>query len=224
MLLLFVFLASSCVTNIFQTKEIISAPDNSLAYRSVVLLYVNNPDGGRIVGSGFAYDENRIMTAGHFCMSAPETQIFKDISMKYYDENMDIQTRYYLEIEEISKVEDLCMLRLVGHGLPPLKIVDDYSKVKIRDNVTIIGAPSGIAIGEFYGNVMALEYSGFGAKEIQGMLVVSAPSTGGVSGSPIILDKTGEVIGILVRGHVYFDHLSFGVNGEKIKEFISGLE
>jgi len=227
-LLLFVFLVSSCVTNIFQTKEVISAPDNSLAYRSTVLLYVDDPDGGKIVASGFAYDENHIMTAGHFCVSALEIQIFKshkeDIRMKYYDEDMDIKTRYHLEIEEMSRVEDLCTLRLVGHDLPPLKIIDDYDTVKIRDNVTIIGAPSGVAIGEFYGNVMALDYDGFGPKEIQNMLVVSAPATGGVSGSPIILDKTGEVIGVLVRGHIYFDHLSFGVNGKKIKEFLNGLK
>jgi len=207
---------------------VVSAPDNSLAYRSTVLLYVEDSDGGGVVASGFAYDEDHIMTAGHFCVSALEIQIFKshkqDVRMKYYDKDMKVKVRYFLEIEEMSRTEDLCVLRSVKHGLPTLKIVDDYDKIKIRDNVTIVGAPSGIAIGEFYGNVMALEYDGFGPKEIQDMLVVSAPSTGGISGSPIILDSTGEVIGVLVRGHVYFDHLSFGVSGKKIKKFLDEMK
>jgi hypothetical protein len=227
-LFLFVFLVSSCITNTFHTKTVVTAPDNSLTYRSAVLLYVEDPGQGKILATGFAYDKDRIMTAGHFCIDALEIQIFKshreDIRMKYYDEDMEIKTRINIEIEEMSMVEDLCMLRKDDHGLVPLKIIEDYSTVKIRDNVTIIGAPSGIAIGEFYGNVMALEYAGFGPLEIKNTLVVSAPSTGGISGSPIILDRTGEVIGVLVRGHVYFDHLSFGINGDKIKQFVNGLK
>jgi V8-like Glu-specific endopeptidase len=227
-LILLAFLASSCITNIFNTEPTATVtPDYSLAYRSVVLLYVSDTDGGKVVASGFAYDKDHIITAGHFCISALEIQIFKshteNIGMKYYNDDMEIKIMQNIEILEMSRVQDLCMLKKENHGLVPLKIIEDYSKVKIRDNVTIVGAPSGIAIGEFYGKVMFLKYDG-DIKVLKEMLVVSAAATGGVSGSPIILDKTGEVIGVLVRGHPYFDHLSFGTNGAKLKKFIDGLK
>jgi S1-C subfamily serine protease len=200
-------------------------PDNTLAYRSVALLYVQSPKTKNIVvATGFAYDEDRIITAGHFCISALEIQIFEShtqsINMKYYDHEMNIKRKYSLEISEMSKEQDICMLKKESHGLIPIKVIEDYSDAKIGDSVSVVGVPEGTAVGEFYGHVMALSYEGFGPINIKGTLVVSAPSTGGISGSPIILDRTGEVIGIIVMGHTFFDHLSYGINGDKLNKFI----
>jgi hypothetical protein len=223
-------MVSACsTTNIYNGgPEAVSNYNIGAAYQSVVLLRAKSPNGMVLSATGFAYDKDRVLTAGHFCIDALKIQIFesggKSIEMDYYDSELNLKNTDGLRVEEISDVSDLCMLRKENHGLPTLKIVEDYSKLKIRDNVTIVGAPSGVVIGEFSGKVMSLRYTGLGSSMLTGKMVVSSASTGGISGSPIILDRTGEVVGVLVVGHVYFDHLSFGVNGDDIHVFLNGLK
>ena len=226
LLVLLAFLISSCVTNVYHVKP--NIPDNPLAYKSVALLYIKSPNGRGTVATGFAYDEDRIITAGHFCISALEIQIFEshkqDINMKYYDHNMDLKTKHNLEIEDISRTEDLCVLKKKGHSLIPLNMVKEYKNVKVGDSITVVGVPAGTAVGEFYGKVMSPVYYGFGPITVKGSMLISAASMGGISGSPIILDRTGEVIGVVVRGDRFFDHLTFGINGYRLNEFIKGFE
>jgi len=199
-----------------------------MANESVVMLEVRSPSGKGMSASGFAYDKDRIITAGHFCISALEIQIFEshteDIHMKYYDDDGETKKTEGLVVDDFSRTEDLCMLKKVNHGIPPLPVVSDYSKVRKRDIVTVIGAPNSVAVGEFEGRVMLPYYKGSSSITVKNKLVVSSPSTGGVSGSPIILNRTGEVIGVMVRSHRYFDHLSFGVNGEDLIKFVNGVK
>jgi len=61
-------------------------------------------------------------------------------------------------------------------------------------------------MGEFEGKVMSLFYKNNVLKNLKNKRVVSSPSTRGLSGSPIILEKTGEVIGVLVMSYPVFDH------------------
>jgi len=125
-------------------------------------------------------------------------------------------------VDDLSRVRDLCVLKKPNHGMPPLPITEDYSTVNYRDEVLIIGAPLGAAVGEFKGHVMELYYRG-SEKYLKGKLVVSAASISGVSGSPIILSRTGEVIGVLVMGHKMFDHISFAVNGKHLRDWVNSL-
>jgi hypothetical protein len=224
----FFLLGTACTTNVYNNRpEAVTNYNIGYAYRSVVLLKISSPSGKTMSASGFAYDKNRIITAGHFCISALEVQIFEshtqDIKMQFYDENFELKTRGNVVVEDISKVQDICVLRKEDHGLFTLPIIKNYSEVKLRDKTTIVGIPSGIAMGEFNGRVMSLFYNGI-PLTVRGMLVVSSASTGGISGSPIILDRTGEVIGVLVRGHVFFDHLSFGVNANEVNKFLKSLK
>jgi len=145
-----------------------------------------------------------MITAGHFCISAIEQQ--EAISV-------DGQTA---EIVRLSAMSDLCLLRS-NHRLPALWIAD-YSKVKPQDPVLVIGYPQGIAKGGFTGQVMSPHYTG-PIRILKGLLVVSAPSTGGISGSPV-LNSAGEVIGVLVMGSTRFPHLSFAVPGDQLHRFV----
>jgi len=70
----FLFLVS-CTTNIYNTHH--KAPLNNTNHIAVALLTVKNLKGGVISATGFAYDKDRILTAGHFCLSALKIQIFE---------------------------------------------------------------------------------------------------------------------------------------------------
>lgn len=103
----FLFLVS-CTTNIYNTHH--KAPLNNTnhianAYRSVALLTVKNLKGGVISATGFAYDKDRILTAGHFCLSALKIQIFEshtnDIKMVHYDDVFNLITKNNVEIYDI---------------------------------------------------------------------------------------------------------------------------
>lgn len=229
LLILFILLISNCATNIYPVNTIVNTPDNFLAYRSVALLYIRSLKTNTIsAATGFAYDENRIITAGHFCISALEKQISEShmhsIEMRYYDHEMNIKEKHNLEIESISKIQDVCVLKKKDHELIPLKVIEDYDTVKIGDNITIVGVPDAHVVGEFSGKVMSVSYNGFGPIKIKGSLIVSAAAMGGISGSPIILDETGEVIGVVVMSREGFDHLTFGITGHKLNEFIDGFK
>jgi len=198
------------------------------AYRAVTLLTIKSPSGGGVSATGFAYDKDRILTAGHFCISALEIQIFEshtnDIQMTHYDDEFKLVTQKNIEIDSMSKIQDICILKKKNHGLWSLPINKNYVGLKIREEVTIVGFPLGTAMGEFQGRIMSLFYKGHGPRSVKGKLVVSSASTGGISGSPIILDRTGEVIGMLVMGPLFFDHLSFGITGKDLNTFVSGLK
>lgn len=198
------------------------------AYRSTALLMIYSPDGKSITATGFAYNKDLIITAGHFCIGALEIQIFDSHKQHIIMSNYDSELRERLiqkniRIRDISKIEDLCILEKKDHGLFPLPIIKDYEELKVRDDVTVIGHPSGGPLGEFGGKIMSLSYKTTNLK-VRGKLVVSSASTGGVSGSAVILDRTGEVIGVLVRSNKGFDHLSFGVTGKDLKVFVDGIK
>lgn len=223
-LVLLAVLLSSCVTNIY-TKP----PKNfePLEYRSVAILYIQDTSNNAVLATGFAYDENHIITAGHFCISALKIQIFdshkQSIMMRYYNHKMKVKDKGILVVKELSDTEDICVLEKENHGLLPLMLIDDYNKIKIGDAVSIVGSPSGTAMGKFYGNVMSTVYNGFGPNIIKNKLLVNAASTSGISGSPIIHSETGKVIGMVVMGHNAFDHLTFGVTGQQINNFVKDL-
>ena len=227
-LLLCIFLIiTGCTTNIYNSTPMVANHNVEAAYRSVALLNIKSPSGKEVSASGFGYDKDRILTAGHFCISALEIQIFEshkeNITMEYYDEDYEKVKKINVVVDDFSRIQDICILKKENHGLRPLPIVEDYKKIKIRDIVIIVGNPLGIVLGEFEGRVMSLFYDG-GPRTVTNMLVISSASTGGISGSPVILNRTGEVIGILVRGHIFFDHLSFAVNGKDLNTFIKGLK
>lgn len=221
--------AGCSTTNVYNSHPaVISDYNVAGAYRSVALLTIESPSGYTVSATGFAYDKDRIITAGHFCISALEIQIFEshsnDVQMTHYNDKFELVTQKKVEIDDLSKTQDLCVLKKKNHGLRPLPVTQNYNKLKIRDKVTIVGFPSGVAMGEFDGRVMSLFYKGLGPDSIKGKLVVSSASTGGISGSPIILEETGEVVGVLVMGHIMFDHLSFGITGKDLRIFVNGLK
>jgi len=219
-----------CTTNTYNYNKKNTVDHIGLAYNSVVRLAVES-SSGYVVATGFSYDKDRIITAGHFCVSAIEIQMFdthvENIEMVFYNYNVDngsyaSKSVGGLKIESVSNVEDLCILRKNNHGLRPLKIADDYSKVKVRDKIVVVGVPSGFTLGEFYGRVMSTSFEK-SSRLVRGKLMLSVDATGGISGSPVMLEETGEVIGVLVVSYGGFP-MSFAVRGDHLKTFVEGLE
>ena len=128
--IIFIFLLS-CTTNIYNSNPAEIANHNiGNAYKSVTLLFTNKPSGGTILATGFAYDKDHIITAGHFCISALKIQIFEShtnsIQMTYYDDDFKLTTKTKMEIEDLSDAQDLCMLKKKDHGLLPLPIAKNF--------------------------------------------------------------------------------------------------
>lgn len=149
-------------------------------------------------GSVFAYSEDHLITAKHVCESMLDVKIFEDgtLSLVTYDDKGKRFDNYNVEIYNMSEYSDVCIVEAPGHGLHPVVIHPDYNLVSVRDEVKVIGAPLGLAIGEFDGKVMnpkIRHISGF----FYNKLLISAPITQGISGSPVF-DKTGFVIGMVV--------------------------
>ena len=118
-LLALLILSCTTTTSVYPVKTIVSTPDNSLAYRSVTLLYIRSMKVNSIIAAtGSAYDKDHIITAGHFCINALERQIFEShmqsVEMRYYDHEMIIQEKHNLEIEIKEKREALVKAETVS--------------------------------------------------------------------------------------------------------------
>ena len=215
----------SCASGQANIKQPIVAQQLDLSnhYDSVAIITAEFSGRPMVAGTAFAIDKDHLLSAAHVCISALQIQIFmsrqKSLVLKQYDDRGNVKTTYGTEVEGISHTDDICILKRVDHGLRPVRISNNYKDVRTRDLVTIIGAPQGVVIGEFSGRVANPRLISPDAMLSQ-RLVVTAPATGGISGSPVF-DKNGLVIGILVAGHETFDHLSICINGDAILKFLN---
>jgi len=172
-----------------------------------------------INGTAFAYDEDHLITAGHVCVAIFELQVMDiledNIKLTYLLEDVEIQ-RNGVEMLEMDESNDLCLMRLPKHNLKPVKFAD-YSTVKRKDKVMLVGAPLGFMMYEEPGVV--INPSKDVTPLIRDRLIISAAAAGGNSGSPVFNDS-GEVIGLLSMGHTAFDHLGICIPSHKIERFL----
>lgn len=190
-------------------------------FESVVKISVNlkGKNSEALSGSGFAIDNNYIVSAGHVCTGILVYQdqglLANDIILTYYNSKFKEEQIHKAQIIDIDIMNDICLLYSKKHGLTPLKFA--YKETQIYDTVYIIGAPLGVLGSVSEGKVMALDKD-FGAFA-KGKTVVSAAAAPGNSGSPVLNDM-GHIIGILVMGHGEYDHLSIITTKEKVLRFL----
>jgi len=177
---------------------------------------------GALVGSAFAYDENTLITAGHVCVSIYENQLKNilrnDIQITYLNNNGKLDVKHNAEIIEIDEPHDICLIELKNHGLIPLGL-GKYNSVGVGDTVYIVGAPAGVMVSAMQGEVMNPSTGTEFGPILKNKIIVSSAATGGSSGSAIVNDD-GKVVGMLVRGHPTYDHLSIGTTVKTIKRFL----
>lgn len=221
-LLVFLFFSNACSTNIKYVNEYNTPNNIDHLYQSVGMVQVQSKGNTLASATAFAYDKDHLLTAAHVCLAILEIQIFvtkeKSVNITYLDQNGKSKLINDVSVKTISDTDDICMLVKKDHGLRPVVFVDSLAEVKVRDEVVIIGAPLGVAIGEFHGHVMDL-YSQLKHPMAFGRLIVSSASTGGVSGSPVF-NAYGEVVGILVAGPSGFDHIGICVGVDAVHKFL----
>ena len=221
LIIIFTLLFTACtVINVNNPNVAPEQYDPILSLSSVVKVSSGTVDGKREVSaSAFAIDKNYLVTADHACYTFEDGftsgSLDGNIKVTYLNLNYKKEFKYGVEIVKRNKKNDLCLLKMNNHGFAPLKIAN-YSKVKIRDIVHIVGSPLGFMLTVFSGKVIDPASNDRGLKN---KLIVSAAAANGNSGGPVLNDK-GQVIGVLIMGHASFDHLSICVPSYVLKKFI----
>lgn len=147
--------------------------------------------GGSGSGSGtgwyIATDGERsiIATAGHVCDTGPEDAVVYTTS--------DGAVAFPIYDHDEWKTDDVCLLQ-VFRASRPLRVggVPD-----LGDKVFYTGYPAG-TLGTYHGEVSAVEE--------EGVVLVSVPTYPGASGSAVMDESTGRVVGMLVVVDTYFYH------------------
>lgn len=134
------------------------------------------------------------LTAGHLCeLPEPEqgTVVKQTIRVSLWG-----GATYQASILHIMSEVDVCVLKIAGVKLTPLKIAS--APPKYGDVAYTLSAPLGI-----WGPDMVLAFKGFYSGQSDKVLIYDAldaytiPTKGGSSGSPIVNGK-GEVIGMTI--------------------------
>lgn len=180
-------------------KKIENYSDSKDIYASVVKISaVNVVDNSPVpTGTGFAIEDDLIMTAGHVCVSVYEGYArgeFKEkLSITVVHNKVLFVVPEIMEIVSIDEHLDICILR-GDHGLIPLKFTD-FSTVEIGDKVSVVGSPLGYFPTKTVGYVSLPRYTSAIVKD---RLLVSATVSPGNSGGPVVNDH-GEVIGMIIE-------------------------
>lgn len=166
-------------------------------YPSVVLIRTIGGEeesdyGG--TGTAWAFSEDHLMTAGHFCQNLTFGVVTKRLSEELQIMHADIQGvshdigRATINAYIFNGDEDVCVLDMKDHGLEPLIISRNIDIVETEDPVTIVGAPAGMYPIRRDGYIWAI---------VDEHLSIAVEVQPGSSGSPVIWSN--EVIGMIIR-------------------------
>ena len=171
-------------------------------------------------GLAFISTNNKtfILTANHFCK--PE-----DHGMTGYMSEYDIvDTKIYIsdvsgglwqgKIRHTNSTYDLCLLSSDMPGVHDIDVAK--SMPELGEKVYAISAPSGFEMKEVGLHIEGI-FSGCG---YSGNCFYTIPSTFGSSGS-VILNRQGEIIGMIQMSPRSFDFTSIGVGVRSIRNFLN---
>jgi len=179
------------------------------------------PPGSSFSGSGFAIDEQHILTNFHVIDGALKIDIASD------------KVSAPAEIVFSDPRNDIALLR-VERTLPAAARFRDPSEVHLGEDVMVLGFPLQGLLGSgpqaTAGNISALCGIGNDTSVVQ----FSAPTSSGNSGGPI-LDQSGLVVGIvhaslnvdrIREGGSNAENINFGVKGALVRAFLGtvGIE
>lgn len=157
------------------------------------------------IGSGFIVSaDGMIATNLHVIGEARRLQI----------EMLDGTIHEVTEVHGTDAQHDLALLKIDAKNLKPLPL-GDSTKVRQGENVVAMGAPEGLGFSVVQGVISA-------TREIDGndMLQVAIPIEKGNSGGPL-LNRQGQVIGLLTLKHIKTDNLGFAMPVNALKELIA---
>lgn len=143
------------------------------------------------IGSGFLYNEKGdVVTNAHVVAGEDEVLVVTADSNELTG-----------KVIGISQDIDIALVRVDGlKDKQPLKVSED-KKVEIGDEVLALGSPLGLDQTVTTGIISGLDRDfELGPYRYEGIYQISAPIAPGNSGGPLVLQETGEVIGINSAG------------------------
>jgi len=214
------FLASAASPAFSATADLAALAERTKP--SVVLLTIDDATGQKAgTGTGFFISsEGRIVTNHHVIEGAAKvTATLADGSK-----------RAVLGLLADDATRDIAILQAEGESPAPL-VLGDSTRVKVGDDIVVIGSPLGLSSTLSVGIVSAVRAQGL-AEEIEDApdltrswgMQITAPVSPGSSGSPI-MTSSGEVVAVAVG--IYSpgraQNLNFGVPVEVVKDMAARL-
>ena len=175
--------------------------DPEALYNSVMVIYTKSA-----VGSGFAVDENTIITNAHV------VEDFKEVTIRLYN-NKSMTGR----VVKKDKDRDLALIK-VDENIVPLKI-NNEENIAAGTEVYAIGAPKDIPYTMTKGIVSAKNRKIGHYNYIQ----IDASINSGNSGGPLVTEN-GEVIGINTMKMTDAEGIGFAIGTSYINNFINDIE
>ena len=169
-------------------------------YNSVAVVYTNKG-----LGSGFAIDENTIITNEHVIDG------FSTVTVNLYN-NKSCSGK----VIKIDKNVDLALIQ-VDETLTPVKL-SSQDNLSIGKEVYAIGAPKDIPYTMTKGIVSAKNRKIGNYEYIQ----IDASINAGNSGGPLV-DENGVVIGINTMKRIDAEGIGFAIGTSYINDFINGV-
>jgi S1-C subfamily serine protease len=169
------------------------------------------------MGSGAVIENDgssEIITAGHVCDSSDmvfPASPFTEFEVFVYDWQGN---GWKAEVAAIDKENDLCLLTVAGVEYPAELQVATKSP-NIGDHLFLAAAPLGVFVKE-----MPLLFDGYYSGEDEGGTIMSTiPVAPGSSGGAIV-NKNGEIVGIVTAGLVGFENVGIATSWKKLQEFL----
>ena len=168
------------------------------------------------MGSGAVIENDgytEVITAGHVCDSSDMAAAgpFKKFEIYAYDWKGN---GWVSEVKAIDNENDLCLLRIDNVEFPDeLEIASKDPNV--GDHLFLAASPLGLFVKE-----MPLLFDGYYAgTDPGGTMMTTIPVAPGSSGGAIV-NKEGEIVGIVTAGLVNFKHVGLGTSWKKLEEFL----
>ena len=165
-------------------------------------------------------DGSYILTAGHLCNRKDSFLNFHKMMGKECDQPVieeyvakDIDMfDYNVEILSYDTEQDVCLAYAWGLLGPSLEIADKVPE--IGDKVYNMAAPAGYMMK----NAVPL-FEGFYFGRGRNYDLYTVPAIGGSSGSPI-LNKDGQLVGMIYARHTHFHHITISPLHKKMVSFV----
>ena len=195
-------------------EENVTICDNGSCYQKT---FSSSSSGVVIMFKG----EKSVLTAGHSC--TPKD--LKELE-KYFDGEIKIKTTLYgydihkmkhlFEVEKVDIGEDVCVLSADTLWQDVVTIAN--KKPAYDEQLYNFAAPHGI-----FTNHMIPLLTGYYVGEKDSMGAFTIPAAAGSSGS-MILNKKGELVGMIHSVHTQFHHFALSPTLESLKYFLEVKE